>query len=453
MAYIVPSTRHQNRITPCAAILPHYQERLCTGASRTEPHSLMEKLSPWQEASTSKPEEDPFLKAALEGSLNDLLHLPPTIEADFRQHSRGRAAALMHQFVYGLIALYLLVVVPIFLMSDDPGMPLWITFSMLPMAVVLGGMWVATRLPTLDAHVETTLGLSLFFCLLSTVYCAILLEGQYFGQMAAYESIYILVIAFSTLQLPARLALGWSLTAFVLALAIALLLGHRPYWLDVMLYFGIPLIICTVNGYILEYSARRNFVQNLLLNHERQHMELLREQAQHETRRQQQHAEFLALISGNLALHELLTRTLRFLVEHTDAQVATAYHVGNDGRLERICSWAMDDQALSGRQSVTPQETLMGPALESGTLMLLENIRADYLPIKLGMGTLPSVSIMVVPVRQEAQPLAVIELGRIHAFTETDCAIADALRQHLAYAIVAANAREQAAGTASAVTG
>lgn len=385
--------------------------------------------------------EDQSLKTILESGLKAMLHLPSSIERDFRQHSRARAAALLHQSVYGLIVLFLLVVVPIVLMSDDPAMPTWIAVSMLPMTVVLGSLWLSTHIPRLDAHIETTLGLGLFFCLLSTLYCSMLLEGQYFGQLAAYETIYILVIAFSILQLPARLALGWALTAFVQALVIALLLGHRPYWLNIMLYFGMPLIICTVNGYVLEYAARRNFVQTLLLDHERQHMEELRQQAEAETCRQQQDARFLALISGNLALEELLARTLRFLVEQTGAQVAAAYHLGSNGRLQRICSWAGDAQTLAGRQDIKLQETLMGPALHGNKLILLDNVRADYLPIKLGMGTLPSVSIMVLPITQEGQALAVIELGRMTAFSETDCASAEAIRQHLAYAIIAADAR------------
>lgn len=398
----------------------------------------------WQDFRAPKKSDDQTLKAILDGGFRTLFRLPTDLENDFRAHCRSHAIMLLHQSIYAIITLYLLVIVPVFLMSNDASMQRWMLASMLPTAGVLLGMWISTRLPQLDAYIDATLGLALFFCLLGTLYCAMWLQGQYFGQLAAYESIYIMMISFTILQFPPHKAFSWALSAFFLALAFSFLAKKPPYWLDTMLYFGIPLMMFTANGYVLEFAGRKNFIQNLLLNEERLNMDKLREQAEQETRKQQKNADFLALISGNLAMEELLMRTLRFLVAHTDAQVAVAYHVSNTGSLQRICSWASENETLSGRQNLEQQESLMGPALASGEIMLLDNINADYLPIKLGLCTLPSVSIMVLPIKQEAQALAVIELGRMNAFTETDCAIADSLRQHLAYAITAANAREMA---------
>lgn len=393
-----------------------------------------------QDAADTRQQEEQQLRDALQQGFFALLRLPAHVEQDFRQHSRRRAAELLHQSIYGLVVLYLLVVVPIFLFNDDATTPLWIGFGMLPIGAVLTGMWITTRLPQLDAVVEATLSISLFFCLLGTLYCSMLLEGKYFGQMAAYETIYILIVAFSILQLPAHLALGSSLAAFALALLLALGWGLRPYWLDLMLYFGIPLLICTVNGYALEFSERRNFVQNLILERESRHLATLREQAEREARRQQRHTDYLALISGNLSREELFTRTLRFLVEHTGAQVAVAYHL-NGQRLQRISSWAGEADALGGRQEVALQDTLMGPALQSRRIMRLENLRQDYLPVQLGMGLLPSTSLLIVPVFQADNALAVLELGKINTFSDDDCAEAEAIITHLAYAVLAANAR------------
>ncbi len=394
-----------------------------------------------QDAAETASNEEPQLRSALQDGFFALLRLPPRAEQDFRQHSRRRAANLLRQSIYGLVVLYLLVVVPIFLFNDDTTIPLWIGFGMLPIGAVLTGMWITTRLPQLDTVVETTLSISLFCCLLGTLYCSMLLEGKYFGQMAAYETIYILIVAFSILQLPPHLALGSSVAAFAIALLLALGWGLRPYWLDVMLYFGIPLLICTVNGYVLELSERRNFVQNLILERESRHLATLREQAERETRKQQRHTDYLALISGNLSLEELFTRTLRFLVEHTGAQVAAAYHLSGK-QLQRVCSWAGDADALGGRQDVALQDTLMGPALQSRRIMRLENLRQDYLPVRLGMGLLPSTSLLIVPVFQADNGLAVIELGKITAFSNDDSAEAEAIITHLAYAVLAANARE-----------
>lgn len=206
-----------------------------------------------------------------------LQSLPPDLEANFRLHARERAARLLQHSIYGLIALYLLVVVPISLFSNDANLGLWQLYGMLPIGVVLAGIWVTTRLPHMDRHVETTLCVSLFICLCGTIYCAMLLGNQYYGQMASYETIYVLIVVFCLLRLPTRLPLRWSSTAFALVLSVALVQGVPPLWLNMLLYFGVPLLICTVIGYMLEYSERRDYVQTLCLQHKQKELSLLQE--------------------------------------------------------------------------------------------------------------------------------------------------------------------------------
>jgi diguanylate cyclase (GGDEF)-like protein len=200
--------------------------------------------------------------------------MPPDLEAEFRQHARMNAAQLLRRSVYGLVFIYLLVVVPISLFSDTHNLGLWQFYAMLPIGVVLTGIWIATRLPALDRHVETTLGLSLFVCLCGTIYCAMLLGNQYFGQIAAYETIYILVIVFSVLRLPTRLPLIGSWLAFFVALGVAYSQGVSPLWLNMLLYFVVPMLICVVISGMLEHSDRRDYVQSLCLQYRHNELRL-----------------------------------------------------------------------------------------------------------------------------------------------------------------------------------
>lgn len=392
-------------------------------------------------ASNDNSADEAPLRQALAGGFRALQALPAGLESAYRHHHRERATVLLRRAIYGLFGLYLLVVLPIFLFSHDPAMPLWETYAMAPIGAVLALLWASTRVAALDAWVEAIISFSLFACLAGTLYCSMRLSGQYFGQMAAYETIYVLIVAFAILQLSPRPALAAALLAFAGSLLTALTGGLRPAWLDMLLYFAVPLLICAVTGYILDHSERRNFLQTLLLQRESQRLAQLHADAERNIREQRFTADFLTLISGNLAVDELLQRSLRFLVEQAGAQVGVAYHMTAGGRLRRLASWAVDADRLARGQELAVESTLMGPALRQDAVLTLQQVRADYLPLATSGGHLPTASLMVVPVTLAGTALAVLELGCVSRFAAEAGGHAEIVRRHLGYAITAANAR------------
>ncbi|MDX1803531.1 MAG: EAL domain-containing protein [Alcanivorax sp.] len=215
------------------------------------------------------------LRALLSGRSLALLKLPADLETAFRHHARSGAAGLLRRSIFGLIALYLMVVVPVAWLVNSSGMELWLWLAVYPIGVVLAVIFLFTRLPRLDRHVEPVLSWSVFTCLTGTVYCALRLGNSFLGQVAAFETIYILIIAFSVLKLPTRLGLGGSLLAFLVALAGAEVSALAVPWLIVLLFFLVPLLICAINGYMLEYAARRDFIQ--MLWHEQEKRLLLKD--------------------------------------------------------------------------------------------------------------------------------------------------------------------------------
>ena len=130
--------------------------------------------------------------------------------------------------------------------------------------------------------------LALGIALAGTLLGAIRFHGLFPGQISAFETIYILIIGFSILRLPPRQTLTSCLCALAAALLVALLRQLPLPLLSMLLYFAIPLLICTLNGYILDISARRNFANNLLLESESAQLARWREQAERDTLRQQQ---------------------------------------------------------------------------------------------------------------------------------------------------------------------
>lgn len=390
------------------------------------------------------------LKEILEAGFPRLRKLPDTLERDFGRYYQDRALGLMRRALPGLFALHLLILVPIVMFRHDASLWLWVGVEVIPMASVLALFWAALRSRDLAPFANVLAQVSLFICLAVTLYCAMHLDGHYFGQLAKYITIYVLVAAFAVLQLPVRQATTVALGALLVALAAAAAGEFYPFWLEVFMYFGGPLLICAAAGYGLELAERRNFVQRRLLEQESQRLGHLHAVAEAHVRQQRLDADYLALISGNLSLKELLTRSLRFLVEHTGAQVAVAYHLNARGRLRRLATWAVDAATLDDKKELEPEATLLGPALKSGEVMLLEEVPAGYLPLELGMGRLPCAALLLVPIVQAGRALAVLELGKVTPFSAEERQRAEAIRIHLAYAVTAANAREIAVRTAAA---
>lgn len=215
------------------------------------------------------PTDAPALRALLSASVFSLLRLPPALEAEFRRSFRERSATLLQRSVYGLIALYLLVVVPVALLSVGVGQATWVRYAVMPIGIVLLMVWISTRVAALQRFVETTLGIGVFICLFGTIYGSNLLQNNFFGQVAAYETIYVLIVAFSVLRLPTRISIGGSLSAFALAFFLSLANSVQPSLLNSLLFFFVPLLICAINGYMLEYAARRDFVQTLCHSQEK----------------------------------------------------------------------------------------------------------------------------------------------------------------------------------------
>ena len=236
------------------------------------------------EAAISKSQE-----AVLRNALDSLLvTFDGDLEARYRQHAHSRARDLISHSVYLLGLLYLVVVVPVMLLVDTAEMVAWRNYGVYPIAVALVALWCSTRLSWLKPHTVLVLYLALGLALTGTLLGAIRFDGLFPGQISAFETIYILIIGFSILRLPPRQTLTSCLCALAAALLVALLRQLPLPLLSMLLYFAIPLLICTLNGYILDISARRNFANNLLLESESAQLARWREQAERDTLRQQQ---------------------------------------------------------------------------------------------------------------------------------------------------------------------
>lgn len=215
------------------------------------------------------------LRELLNGKGLSLFRLPVELEVAFRSYFRASSAHLLRKSVYGLIALYLLVVVPVAWLAVGDYKLTWLSTSVAPIGIVLMGVWLVSQMSHAERYVEAALAGGVFVCLVGTVYCALALDGYYFGLVAAFEAIYVIIVAFSVLKLRTRLALSGCLAAALLASTMATLQGIDVNGLNLLLFFLVPVLICSLNGCMLEHAARRDFVQ--MLCHQKEKASLMQE--------------------------------------------------------------------------------------------------------------------------------------------------------------------------------
>ena len=386
----------------------------------------------------------------LRNALNTfLVQFDRALERRYGEHAHQRARDLINRSVYLLMGLYLLVVLPVIMLVKTPEMAAWRSYGVYPIAVALIGLWCCTRLSWLRPHAIGVMYLALGLSLSGTVLGAIRFDGSFPGQISSFETIYLLIIGFSILRLPPRQTLIACTLAAVVAFAISLLMRLELPLLLVSLSFGIPLIICTLNGYILDISARRNFANNLLLAHESEQLKHWREQAEKDTRRQQQLNTFMEQIAGNLTPTQLLERVLGYLVQQVNAQVGAAYTLEED-TLVRQAGWALNDSAQR-RDTLPADEGLLGAALNQRLLMQQHHVPQDYLDLETGQGKRPPGAVLLWPLIQGDHPLGIIEIANTQAFDQEQQTLINELHRPLAFALQSAQRRQQfldqAAGT------
>lgn len=392
-------------------------------------------------SSKSRPALDARQERALKQALNTIwVRFPGSLEDTYTAHAERRAKALIKRSLYILIGLFLLVVIPVSIFAAQSNLVTWQAFGVYPIAVSLVLLFTAIHVSWLDRWVTTVIGLALMISLAGTLMGALHLAGSFLGQVAAFETVYVLIIGFSILRLPPTRTLFWCLGSLILALLTAMVLGWPVSPAALLLFYGFPLMVCALNGYMLDASARTSYANTLLLNQESARLRQWRENADRETRRQRMLNEFMAHIAGNPRISELLDQTLEFLIAHTPAVAGAAYRLA-DQRLHQEAARGLN---LSARQrDDVAVDGLLGGALEGGPgVTVRHDVPAGYLDLETGQSRVRPAQLLMLPLWQGEEALGVIELASLAPFDDDERTRIESLGAPLAYALAAAIGRE-----------
>ncbi|HCE40912.1 MAG TPA: histidine kinase [Alcanivorax sp.] len=391
--------------------------------------------------STSKPTVDARQERDLKRALATLwVRFPGSLEDAYIVHALRRARKLIGRSLYVLIVLFLAVTLPVLVFVDDTYLASWRLYGFWPIAGALALLFLAVKVDALNRFMSTLIGMALMISLAGTLLGAIKLAGTFLGQVAAFETVYVLIIGFSILRLPPTRTLFWCLGSLVLALTLALVLGWSVDPAALLLFYGFPLVVCALNGYMLDASARHSYANTLLLNRESDRLRQWRDNADREARRQALLNDFMAHIAGNPRVAVLLDQALAFMIEHGPAMAGAAYRVDDDG-LHQEAARGLNAEAR--REGRVERDGLLAGALDGeGAVTVCHDVPAGYLDLETGQSVIRPGHLLFLTIRQGDEAMGVVELASLEPFDQDARTLLEALAAPLAYALVAAMGRE-----------
>ena len=391
--------------------------------------------------STPKPTVDARQERDLKRALATLwVRFPGSLEDAYIVHALRRARTLIGRSLYVLIVLFLAVTLPVLMFVDDGDLASWRLYGFWPIAAALALLSLAVKVEALGRFMGTLIGLALMVALAGTLLGAIKLADSFLGQVAAFETVYVLIIGFSILRLPPTRTLFWCLGSLVVALTLALVLGWSVDPASLLLFYGFPLVVCAINGYMLDASARHSYANTLLLNRESERLRQWRDNADREARRQALLNDFMAHIAGNPRVTVLLDQALAFIIEHGPAVAGAAYRVDDDGLHQEAARGLNAGARQPGRVA---RDGLLAGALDAeDTITVRHDVPAGYLDLETGQSVIRPGHLLFLNIRQGGDALGVVELAALEPFDEDTRTLLDALAAPLAYALVAAMGRE-----------
>ena len=392
-------------------------------------------------SSSSAPKQDARREIALKRAMSNVwVRFNGSLEDEYLRHAERRAQKLIHRTIYILFAIFLIVVIPVNLLTHYDNLSTWRNFGVYPIAGSLILLFLAIKTARLQRWVTTVIGLALMISLAGTLLGAIHMSGTFLGLVCAFETIYVLIIGYSILRLPPTRTLFWCLGSLIVALLSALVLGWRVDPVSLLLFYGFPLMVCTLNGYMLDASARTTWANNQLLQRESDRLRQWRDNADRETRRQRALNEFMAHIAGNPTVAVLMDQALEYLIAHSPALAGAAYRLDDDALVQEAARGL--NETARQRRSVE-RGGLLDTALERGSGVTVHHqVPAGYLDLETGQSVVRPAHLLMMPVWQGEHALGVIELASLDPFDEDSRTLIESLATPLAYALMAAVGRE-----------
>ncbi|SEB21361.1 response regulator [Variovorax sp. YR216] len=146
---------------------------------------------------------------------------------------------------------------------------------------------------------------------------------------------------------------------------------------------------------------------------------------------------------GELSAQEMGRKVLTFFSRQVGSPVGAFYLRERQGTLRRVASYGFSAAADASPQVFAPNESLVGQAATERRRMLIEPVEAAYLKVNSGLGDMPAVAAVLLPVSSDGFINGVVELGFLRTPGAEVHQLLDMVAGNIGSAVAAVRYREQ----------
>ena len=204
------------------------------------------------------------------------------------------------------------------------------------------------------------------------------------------------------------------------------------------------LIVSLLLSVIMAFFGRRELMRlsatyTRLLDQQAEHTENLERQSWFRSGQNQ----LSEAVIGQAALAPLGQSILQFLARYLGAAAGALYVRLDDGSLERVADYALDDEGRRRRQRLAPGEGLAGQAVLEGRSLALDQLPADYLKVNSALGEREASAALIVPIENDGRVNGVVELGFLRALRPQDEELLTLIADSIGSSVEAARYRQR----------
>ena len=204
------------------------------------------------------------------------------------------------------------------------------------------------------------------------------------------------------------------------------------------------LIVSLLLSVIMAFFGRRELMRlsatyTRLLNQQADHTESLERQSWFRSGQNQ----LSEAVIGQAALAPLGQSILQFLARYLGAAAGALYVRLDNGSLERVADYALDDEGRRRRQRLAPGEGLAGQVVLEGRSLALDQLPADYLKVNSALGEREASAALIVPIENDGRVNGVVELGFLRALRPQDEELMTLIADSIGSSVEAARYRQR----------